>query len=83
MIDTYKFEPGDIINKANAGFTNIYTEQFTYNKEYLVLSGKECNRNMREIYVINDKGDYVMLHQRHFKLSIRTQRNETIGDILS
>lgn len=78
-----KFEPGDIIVKVDIAIYSSYARYFTIGKEYTIVSGNEISRNIGEIYVMCDEETYIMVYPKHFKISLRTQRKETINDILS
>lgn len=79
-----KFEPGDIVVKKNIGKEySTYSSFFTPGKEYTLIDGKECDSNPGNVYMLADAGMYIMLDTDYFKISKRTQRNETINDILS
>lgn len=78
-----KFKIGDIITKVEVLENNSpYKTYFTLGMEYKVLSGQQCHRTIGFQYVMNDKGNYVILHEDHFTLSKKYYRNKTIEDIL-
>lgn len=82
MSERTKFKTGDFIIRVKT-WDSAYAKHFTFDREYEVLSAEVCGKTSAFDYVLNDIGIYVLLHEHHFIISPRHQRNEIIKDILS